>query len=264
MVDDRSMAATGVLPVAPTVRTIRPADLKAVLAEGLSDFYARPTHVIFLCAIYPVVAILIIRLAFGYDMLPLIFPLVSGFTLIGPLAATGLYELSRRREQGLDYAWWHVFDVVRSPSVLAIAALGVVMMAIFVAWLLAALLIYEAFFGGAVPESAGAFARQVFLTEAGWGLILAGCGVGFIFAAVVLAISVVSLPMLLDRDVGAVTAVMISVRAVLANAKMMAVWGLIVVTLLLVGSLPFFVGLAIVLPVLGHSTWRLYRRLIAW
>ncbi len=220
------------------------------LDKGLSDFMVHPTHLIILCVRYPVVGFFFARLTFGYDVLPILFPLVSGFSLIGPLAATGLYELSRRREQGLDASWWHVFDVRRSPSIHAIAALGVVLAMIFFGWLFAAQEIYELYFGSWVPNSISELVYRAFTTPSGWKLIAVGCGVGFLFAVVVLTISVVSLPMLLDRHVGVVTAVRTSVRAVAANPMTMAIWGIIVAGTLVLGSLPLFVGLAIVLPVL--------------
>ena len=255
-------ATTSANPRQIVVYSIGAADLRDALARGLADFMAQPTHLIILCVIYPVVGLFLARLTFGYDILPYLFPLVSGFALVGPLAATGLYELSRRREQGLDFSWWHVFDVLRSPSIHAIVTLGVVLALIFVAWLISAQAIYESYFGGWVPTSISEFARQILTTPSGWKLIIVGCGVGFLFAVVVLTISVVSLPMLLDRNVGVVTAVQTSIRAVLANPKTMAIWGLIVAGTLVIGALPFFVGLAIVLPVLGHSTWHLYRKLV--
>ena len=250
-------------PGPAVVRSIATADLRDALARGIADFKVQPTHLIILCLIYPLAGLILWKLTAGYDVLPVLFPLVSGFALIGPLAATGLYELSRRREQGLDFSWWHVFAVLRSPSLPAIVALGVTLAVIFVAWLGAAQMIYERIFGNWVPASFGEFAREVFMTNSGWTLIIVGCAVGLVFAVVVMTISVVSLPMLLDRDVGAARAVQTSIRAVLANPGAMAVWGFIVVGTLLIGALPFFVGLAVVLPVLGHSTWHLYRKVVA-
>ena len=244
------------------IREIGTSDLRDALARGIADFMEQPTHLIFLCAIYPVVGLFVARLAAGYDILPLLFPLVAGFSLVGPLAATGLYELSRRREQGLDLTWWHVFDVIHSPSRAAIAVLGIAMAAIFVVWLVAAQTIFVMMFGDWVPASIGEFSYEVFATSAGWALIVVGCGVGFVFAIVVMSISVVSLPMLLDRDVGAKRAVQTSIRAVAANPRTMSVWGLIVIGTLVIGSLPLFVGLAIVLPVLGHATWHLYCKVV--
>jgi uncharacterized membrane protein len=173
-----------------------------------------------------------------------------------------MYELSRRREMGLDTSRLRAFEVIRSPSIGAIAILGIVLMVIYFVWLFTAQGIYNLYFGGAAPESIGGFAHQVFATSSGWALIIVGGGVGFIFASVVFALSVVSFPMLLDRDIGVMTAVGASVRAVLANPIMLAIWAVIVAASLLIGSLPFFVGLAVVMPVLGHATWHLYRRVV--
>jgi uncharacterized membrane protein len=246
----------------PIIRTIGMADLRDALASGLADFNAMPTHLFFLCVIYPLVTLIAARVYAGYEVLPLVFPLLAGYTLIGPLVAVGLYELSRRREQGLDTSRQHAFDVLRFPSIGAIATLGAVLMAIYFVWLFVAWDIYERYFGSAVPESIAEFARQVFTTPSGWSLIVVGCSVGFLFAAMVLSLSVVSFPMLLDRNVGVMTAVDTSVRAVLANPVTMAMWGFIVAGILLIGTLPLFVGLAVSLPVLGHATWHLYRKVV--
>ncbi len=263
MANEKSIADVGAYgSTKPTVRRIGTGDLIDALVRGLDDFKAMPTHVVFLCLIYPVVTLLFARTYAGYDVLPLIFPLLAGYTLIGPLVAIGMYELSRRREEGLDISRGHAFDVFRSPSIRAIATLGVMLMAIYFAWLGAAQAIYEVNFGSAAPASIVEFARQVFTTPAGWALIIVGSGVGFLFAVVVLTISVVSFPLLLDRDVGVMTAVHTSIRAVLANPMTMAIWGLIAAVALLIGSLPLFVGLAVVLPVLGHATWHLYRKVV--
>lgn len=244
------------------VRRIGVADLTDALTKGLGDFGAMPTHLVFLCLIYPVVTLVFARLYAGYDVLPLVFPLLTGYTLIGPLVATGMYELSRRREQGLDTSRAHVFDVFKSHSIRAIASLGITLMVLYFVWLFAAQWIYELNFGSKAPESVGSFISQIFTTPSGWALIIVGSGVGFVFAAVVFACSVVSFPLLLDKDVPVMTAVETSVRAVLANPVSMSVWGLIVAVTLVVGAIPFFVGLAVVLPVLGHATWHVYRAVV--
>ncbi len=263
MANEKSIADAGAYgSTKPNVRRIGTADLKDALAKGLDDFKAMPTHVVFLCLIYPVVTLIFARIYAGYEVLPLVFPLLAGYTLIGPLVATGMYELSRRREAGLDISRGHAFDVLRSPSIRSIAALGVVLMAIYFAWLFAAQAIYAVNFGSAAPASIEEFALQVFTTPAGWTLIVGGSSVGFLFAVVVLTLSVVSFPLLLDRDVGVMTAMQTSVRAVLANPMTMAIWGLIVAVALLIGSLPLFVGLSVVMPVLGHATWHLYRKTV--
>ena len=249
-------------PVRLDIRKIGFADIMEALRQGLDDFFAMPSHMIFLGLIYPIVGFILFRLAFGYDVLPLLYPLATGFALMGPLAAVGLYELSRRREQGRDTHWTHVFDVRRSPSVGAIAALGVLLMLIFLGWLATAQGIYQSFFGVLAPSSITDFIHDVLTTDAGWRLILFGNAAGFLFALVVLVISVVSFPLLLDRDVGAAVALWTSVRAVAANPVPMAAWGLIVAVLLLIGSWPFFFGLAVVVPILGHATWHLYRKVV--
>jgi uncharacterized membrane protein len=243
------------------VRTIGAADLKDALVKGFDDFKAMPTFALFLVIIYPIIGLVLFRVVFGHDLLPLAFPLIAGFTLLGPLAAIGLYQMSRLREQGLGVSL-EALKLHRHASIGAIVTLGIVLLAIFFAWLVTAQAIYHLIFGNAVPASIAEFARQVFTTSAGWTLIFVGCGVGFVFATVVLTISVMSFPMLLDKNVDAATAVRTSVRAVLANPMTMAMWGLVVAGGLVIGSLPFLIGLAIVLPVLGHSTWHLYRKVV--
>ena len=246
----------------PTVRRIETSDLRDVLARGFADFGAIRTDVIFLCVTYPVIGLVLGRLASGYGMLPLLFPLASGFALIGPLAAVGLNEMSRRRERGTETGWMDAFGVLRSPSIGSIVLLGMLLIAIFLLWLMVAQAIYEVTLGPRPPVSLGAFAHDVFTTAAGWAMIVVGIGAGFLFAVVVLAISVVSFPLLLDRDVGMETAMRTSIHAVVANPRPMAMWGLIVAAGLVIGSIPFFLGLVIVLPVLGHSTWHLYRKVV--
>jgi len=249
-------------PARPVVRRITPSDLLHSLARGIDDFTAMPSHAVFLCVIYPLLGILLVGLSLGYAMLPLAFPIAAGFALIGPLAAIGLYELSRRREAGLDSSSIHAFDVRHSPSLGAIVALGVLLMAIFLIWLAVAQAIYIANFGYAPPASIGRFVHDVFTTRAGWTLIVVGTGIGFLFAVLVLSIGAVSFPLLLDRDVGAAVAVLTSIRVVAENPVTMALWGFIVAALLVIGSVPFFLGLTIVMPVLGHATWHLYRRAV--
>ncbi len=249
-------------PARLVIRRVTPTDLMHALARGIDDFTAMPSHAIFLCVIYPLLGILLIGMTLGYAMLPMVFPLAAGFALIGPLAAIGLYELSRRREAGLDSSWSHAFDVLYSPSLGAIVAMGFLLMAIFLLWLVAAEAIYIANFGYMPPASIGQFVHDVVNTRAGWNLVFFGTGVGFLFAVVALSIGVVSFPLLLDRDVGAAVALLTSIRAVTASPMTMALWGFIVAALLVVGSIPFFLGLTVVMPVLGHATWHLYRRLV--
>jgi len=263
MAHSHVIAGAGESLARPTVRKIALADLKIALARGLEDFRALPSHAAFIGFIYPIVAIMLARLAMGDDVLPLLFPIAAGFALIGPLAAIGFYELSRQREQGREVSWRDAFDVFHAPAFGAIAALGFLLLVIFFVWLAVAQAIYVANFGYTPAASIPDFLTRIFTTPAGWALILVGNGVGFLFAVLVLAISVVSFPLLLDRDVGAAVAVATSLKAVVTNPVPMAAWGLIVAALLVVGSLPFFFGLTVVLPVLGHATWHLYRRMVS-
>lgn len=257
----RSLRGSDYAPL-PAVRRIGVGDLKDALSKGLDDFAAYRTDVIFLCLIYPLAGIALLWLTFGYDMLPLIFPLASGFALIGPVAAVGLYEMSRRREQGSRITWMDAFGVLSSPGFGAIFVLGLVLLAIFALWLFTADWIYQLTLGPEPPVSIGAFVHDVFTTRAGWAMIVLGVGIGFLFAALVLTISVVSFPLLLDRDVGLPTAVSTSIGAVAENPGPMAIWGLIVAGSLVIGSIPAFLGLIVVMPVLGHATWHLYRKVV--
>ncbi len=246
----------------PTVREISFADLKDALARGLDDFKAKPSHIVMLVIIYPILGVLLYRAVIGADLLPLVFPLITGFALIGPLAAIGLYELSRVREQGDEIKWSATKGVLRSSTILPILALAILQMTIYLAWLWAAWGIYKLNFGEVLPGSFADLSSMVLTTPAGWWLMASGCGIGFIFATVVLAISAISFPMLIDGVTNPALALSTSVRAVMANPIVMAAWGIIVAVLLFVGSLPFFLGLAFVMPILGHATWHLYRKIV--
>ena len=246
----------------PAVARIGAGDLVEALWRGLQDFAALRTDVVFLCVAYPLAGLVLARVIFREGMVPLLFPLASGFALVGPFAAVGLYELSRRREEHDEGAPPDAWGVVRSPAFGRIALLGALMVAIFLLWLAVAEGLYLLTLGPHSPASVTAFAREVLTTGAGWRLIVAGIGVGFLFAVVSLAVGVVSFPLLLDRDLGIGTAIATSVRAVAANPGPMALWGAIVAGGLVIGSIPLFLGLVIVMPVLGHATWHLYRKLV--
>ncbi|WP_426954997.1 DUF2189 domain-containing protein [Muricoccus radiodurans] len=247
----------------PLIRRIGAAEVWDALREGWEDFQAHPTQLVFLGILYPVLGFVIGYAASGRNALPLLWPLVSGFALLGPVAAIGIYELSRRRERNLPSTWLNAFDVLRSPNLGGVLLLGLGLLVLFVLWLLVARGIYDAIFTGPAPASFEALVRAVLHTPEGHRLMLVGNAVGFLFALVVLMVSVVSFPLMLDRPVGPLTAVRTSVRAVLANPAPLALWGLIVAGLLAIGSVPVLVGLAVVVPVLGHATWHLYRKLVA-
>lgn len=245
----------------PELRTLTLGDLKAALRAGLADFLAFRSDVMMACLFYPVIGALLIWLSTHQGALPLAFPLLSGFALIGPVAALGLYELSRRREAGEPASWADMANVVRAPGFGAIVLLGAGLAMLLVLWLLAAWVLHGLTMGGGY-DGVAQFTNQVLTTRGGWAMILIGIPMGFGFALVALAVSVVSFPLLLDRDVGLPRAVVTSVTLTRKNPRTVLVWGAIVAGGLVLGALPLLLGLTVTLPVLGHATWHLYRRAV--
>lgn len=246
-----------------TVRRLSLADIRHALLRGLEDFAAVPTQLVFLGLLYPIVGLIAARAAYGGDILPLLWPLVAGLSLLGPIAALGLTEISRRREAGEAVSLATAFAVFRSPAILSIAAIALLLLVIFLAWLLVAHLIWTATFGASAPATLGVFVDRLLTEPHGRTLLLLGNGGGFLFATLVLSLTVVALPALLDRDLGAAEAVRLSLRVTARNPGVIAAWGFTVALLLFCASVPLFVGLAIVVPLLGHATWHLYRRAVA-
>lgn len=237
-------------------------DLRQSLRAGWEDLMVSRADALVLCLLYPILGAGLVYAAMTQSLMPLVFPLLSGFVLVGPIAALGLYEMSRQRESGREVRWTQAFDVLASPSFGAIVVLGLYLAAVLFVWLLAARLIFELTMGPALPASLAAFFAEVVTTPAGWAMAAIGIAVGFVFAALVLATAVISFPLLLDRRVGVPNAVVTSLRVTFKNPGVILAWGGIVAGLLLLGALPALVGLAIALPVLGHASWHLYRRAI--
>ncbi|WP_374763593.1 DUF2189 domain-containing protein [Yunchengibacter salinarum] len=245
------------------INTLNEKDLRDAFAAGLADFRASPSFAVVLGLLYPVVALIMTRFALGYDTLTLIFPLAAGFVLVGPVAATAFYEISRRRETG-EPIGPGVITRLKGHTVRSVAAVGGVLLVIFTSWLIAALFIAKATIGSVGADSVSAFLGAVFTTPAGWAMIVVGNLVGFLFALLVLAIGALSVPMLVDRDVGTATALTTSMSVCRKNKRVMAKWGLFVTAALMAGSIPLFFGLTAVLPILGHATWHLYRRAVSF
>ncbi len=247
----------------PMVQTLTIQDLKACLRAGYNDFLETRADAIFIVLIYPIAGLLMFGFAMNLNLVPLLAPLVAGFALIGPVAAVGLYEISRKREEGGEVHWLDAFGVFRSPSFGAILALGFYLVMLLLVWLMVAQSIYVQTLGPEPPTSFGAFVSEVLTTGAGWTMIIFGTAVGFVFALCALAVSVVSFPLLLDRKVGLPVAVVTSVRVLRHNPGVVLCWGFIVAALLVLGAIPMLLGLIVVMPVLGHATWHLYRRAVA-
>ena len=263
MAQERPFGDVFVTADAIEIRRIHLSDLWQSLREGYEDFNAKPSLGIFLLVIYPLFALLLTLFLLGERPLHMAFPVIAGFTLLGPVVSVGLFEMSRRRELGLDLNWRAAFQFVHSASFAPILALTILMMLLYVAWLYMAQFLYAGLFGAHPPASVGDFVTQLLTTRRGGALVFYGNAVGFVFAFAALAISVVGFPLLLDKPVSSITAMTTSVRAVTSNPGVMAVWGLTVVGLLAAGAVLLLMGLAAVLPILGHATWHLYRKLVA-
>ena len=238
------------------------ADLKDALRLGYEDFRAKPSHMFILGLVYPIGAAIVAGLALGQDLLPMVFPVVAGMVLLGPFAAIVLYQISRRREQGRDFEWSEIGAVFERTSTGGVLILIAGLFAVFGIWLFFAQMIFQATLGSASTPPPLEFIETVLTTPEGWTLILVGNGVGFLFAAAVLATNIVSFPILLDRNMGAPAAVATSLRVTMKNPVTVAAWGLIVALSIAAGTILFLVGLGVIVPVLGHATWHLYRKAV--
>lgn len=247
----------------PVVQKVTVADLREALKKGMDDMGALRDDVLFIGLIYPIAGIVLAAAAFNANLLMMLFPLASGFAILGPVAATGLYEMSRRREMGEHVTWLDAMKVFSNSAIGSIFGVGLILLSIFGVWLAVAYQIGVATLGADTPPTLRVFLEEVFRSQASPALIVGGIGVGFLFAAVAFSISLISIPLLLDRDVGLWTAVKTSVKAVQANFGVMMVWAAMIAFGLLLGSLPALVGLIVVVPVLGHASWHLYRKMVS-
>lgn len=246
----------------PVIQQISIADLGDALRRGTADFWAKPSHYVLLMLIYPIIGIVLTVWMNGWHAWTLLYPLVGGFALVGPVAALPLYEISRRRERGENPGWRDAMAVLRSPAMGSIVAVGAMLFVLFTLWLTSAQALYESLFGPSPPHTLDVLVNQILTQPGGMTLLAVGTGLGALFALVVLCTTVIAFPLMLDRDVGAYVAVETSFRAVMRNPVPLLAWGVIVGAGIFLGSLPLFVGLAVVLPILGHATWHLYRKLV--
>lgn len=251
----------GLSKTAPAIRAVGVDDIAAALRAGADDFRAMPSFGLAVGAVYALGGALIVTLAYAYDLAVLAFPLLAGFALIGPFAAMGLYEASRRRDQGRPPSAGDLLRMRAATARPGVLFLGFLLIFALFVWTRIALLIYALFFGTR-PLPLDALLVEVFSSAHGFAFLVIGNAVGAAFAFAVFAISLVSFPYMLEKDVDPVTAVALSVSAVAKNLLPLLGWALFVAVALAVSWAPFFLGLIVVLPVLGHATWRLYKRMI--
>lgn len=245
------------------INEIEISDLKLAIRAGFDDFLAMRTDVMFIVLIYPIIGILLTWTVVNTAMLPLLFPLMSGFALLGPVAAIVLYEMSRRRELGEKPSWGDGISIINSPSFVPILLLATYLFVIFLFWLFLAYFLYTVTLGPEAPTSSMGFVRDVFTTGAGWTMMIVGVLIGFVFATLAFAISLVSFPLLIDRHVGLANAITTSFNVARKNPTTVAAWGAIIALSLAFGAITLFVGLIVVLPVMGHASWHFYRRAVA-
>ena len=245
----------------PEIGHVEMSDIGVVLRLGLRDFLRAPLFGLFFSAVYVAGGVLLRQVYGVAGQQWWLAPVAVGFPLIGPFAAVGLYEVSRRIERGLPLRWPEVLGVVFAQKDRQIPALAAVIIVVFLFWVFVAHALFALFMGLRAFDT-GSDMASLFLEGNGPLMLLVGGVVGAGFAAVLFATTVVGLPLLLEKEIDFVTAMIHSVQTALANPVVMAAWGTVIAGLLFLGMLPLFLGLFIVLPVLGHATWHMYRRLL--
>lgn len=243
----------------PPINRLSQDDLRAALSAGWADFKAAPAYGLFFALVYTLGGIALYMWLLGGTDPFWFIPIAAGFPLLAPFAAVGLYEVSRRRETGEPLSWGPVLGALRGHGDGQLPVMGVVVLIVFGFWVILARGIFAIFFA---QSGVGFDSVAHVFTLPGFGMLLVGGTVGALVALALFAITAFSLPMLLHRPVDFVTAIISSIAAVQANAGIMLRWGVIIAALLFVAMLPLFLGLLIVLPLLGHATWHLYRRAI--
>lgn len=247
-------------PQAPGVRTISVADIRAALREGLADFMRAPLFGVFFGGVFAAIGWLLLAAVAVWDTPWAIVPLAIGFPLIGPFAAVGLYEVSRRLSAGESLRWRAVLGVIFKQRERELVWAGFLMLFIFWMWAYQVRLLLALFLGSASFTGLGDFFSVVATTPNGWMFLGVGAAIGALLSLVLFSTTVVSVPLLLERDIDFVTAMVVSVTTVRRSPGPMTGWCAVVMVLMLLAMLPAFLGLLVVLPILGHATWRLYER----
>lgn len=236
-------------------------DLAIALRLGWADFRRAPAFGLLFSAFYVAggLSIAAVALALGRDWW--LIPFILGFPLIAPFAAVGLFEVSRRIEQALPLDWRQVLGVVIAQKDRQVPSMAMVILLMFMFWVFVAHTIFALFLGTAsLTNVTSSF--EVLEQGPGIAMLITGSLIGAGFAVTLFAFTVVGLPLLLDKEVDFISAIIASVQSVILNAGVLAVWALMIAGLLFLAILPAFLGLFIVLPVLGHASWHLYRRVM--
>ncbi len=236
------------------------ADLWAALAAGGRDFIAHPVFGLFFASIYVAAGLFLAHALMTWGAVAWLIPATAGFPLLAPFTAVGLYEVSRRREAGLPMGWGAILGALRGRGDDQILSMGVIVFVAFGFWLMVAHGIFAIFL---VESGIGSESFELFRTQAGVAMLIVGSAVGGLMALAFYAITVVSLPMLVDREVDFLTAIIVSLAVVRSNTMVLLVWAFLIAVFLFVAMLPAFTGLFIAMPVLGHATWHLYRRVVS-
>ncbi len=255
--------ATGTKKPGFTIRHPSLGDMRDALRLGIEDWRACHTEVPILALLAPVAAIVLAAVVTAPQLMPFVFPICAGLSLLGPVATIWFAALSRVREQSGNASAEEAAAIFDTPRRITIQNLGLLAIGLYLAWVGVAGYIYFHTLGAAGQASGLEFFARVVTTTAGWHMTLIGCAAGATFAVIMLGIGLVSFPLALDRDVTTFQALATAFSAIVQNPIVILVWGALVAVLLFLGSLPILLGLAAVMPILGHATWHMYRRLVA-
>ncbi|MBT8414403.1 MAG: DUF2189 domain-containing protein [Boseongicola sp.] len=246
----------------PEINTVTAEDIKASLKAGFADFLARPLMSGFFGFFYAGFGILFVWILVSLGQLWMIIPAIVGFPLVAPFAAAGLYEMSRRMQQDESFGWSDILTVMANQRKREMGWMAFVTLFVFWVWsyqvrLWLAIILQDASF-----SDFGGFLNIVFFTPEGWTFLTVGTIAGALMSAALFSLTVVAMPMLLDRDTNFVSAMVTSVRVVTQNPWVMLTWAAIISVTMLLSLVPAFLGLIFTLPILGHTTWHLYQRAV--
>lgn len=246
----------------PRINTVTAVDIRAALEEGFADFLARPLMSGFFGLFYALFGLFFVWSLVWVGSVWMVIPAAIAFPLVAPFAAAGLYEMSRRRERGEDFGWADILGVMAQQRAREMGWMAFVTLFVVWVWFYQFRTVLVIVLQDASFSDLAGFAEVVFFTAEGWTFLAIGTAVGALLAAALFTLTVVSMPLLLDREIDFVSAMLTSIAVVRQNPVVMLGWAAILTGVMLVALLPAFLGLIFALPILGHTTWRLYRRAV--